>query len=142
VRAYFDTSAFLKLLVQEPGSTTALGVWHTALHVAAASVLFAEASAGLAAARRAGRLTAGAHSSSRRDLWRCWADLEVVLPDGPLCERAGLLAERERLRGYDAVHLAAALEYEADMLVCGDGDLIDAALNSGIGVIDARGPGE
>ena len=138
MRAYFDTSAFLKLLVPESGSTTALSVWRTAISVAGASVLYAEASAGLAAARRAGRLTSGAHSASKRDLNRLWAILTVIIPDEPICEVAGDLAEQEQLRGYDAVHLAAALEYQADVLVCGDGDLVDAALNSGMSVIDAR----
>jgi predicted nucleic acid-binding protein len=138
VRAYFDTSAFLKLLVSEVGSATALHAWQAALYVATASVLYAEARAGLAAAHRAGRLTPRAHASSKRDLWRYWADLDVMVADEPLCERAGDLAERERLRGYDAVHLVAALEYGADLLVCGDGDLLEAALNSGLGVVDAR----
>jgi uncharacterized protein len=138
VRAYFDTSALLKLLVPEPGSSTALHAWRAALSVAAASVLYTEASAGLAAARRAGRLSQRAHAGSKSDLRRLWAGLGVVVPDEPLCQLAGELAERERLRGYDAVHLAAAMEYRADLLVCGDGDLIEAALNCGLGVVDAR----
>lgn len=138
MRAYFDTSALLKLLIPEAGSTTALSVWRTAPSVAAVSVLLTEASAGLAAARRAGRLTSAAYTESRRDLWRLWAILDVVVADMPLCERAADLAERRRLRGYDAVHLAAALGYGADVLVCGDGGLIDAALDTGIGVVDAR----
>jgi hypothetical protein len=28
--------------------------------------------------------------------------------------------------------------YDADVLVCGDGDLLEAALGSGLGVVDAR----
>jgi uncharacterized protein len=138
VKAYFDTSALLKLLVPEAGSTTALSVWRTAPSIAAASVLFAEACAGLAAASRAGRLAPEAYAESKQDLWRLWSVLDVVIPDESLCERAGELAERQRLRGWDAVHLAAALDYGADVLVCGDGDLIDAALDTGIGVVDAR----
>jgi len=138
VKAYFDTSALLKLLIPEAGSGTVLSVWRTAPAVAAVSVIFAEASAGLAAARRAGRLTSAAHAESKRDLWRLWRILDVVIPVEPLCERAGALAERQQLRGYDAVHLAAALDYGADALVSADNDLIDAALDSGIGVVDAR----
>ena len=138
MKAYFDTSALLKLLLQEPGSSTAIQAWRAAKSVAAASVLYVEACAGLAAARRARRLSAVGHTESRRDLQLLWANLDVVIPDQPLCHRAGDLAAREKLRGYDAVHLAAALEYRADVVVCGDGDLLDAALNRGMGVIDAR----
>jgi uncharacterized protein len=138
VKVYFDASAFLKLLVPEPGSATALRAWQAALHVAGASVLYAEACAGLAAAHRSGRLSPRDHSGSKLDLWRLWTNLDVLVADGPLCERAGELAERERLRGCDAVHLAAALEYGADYLACGDGALLDAALDCGLGVVDAR----
>jgi len=138
LRAYFDTSAVLKLVLLEPGSETALHAWRAAQQVGAVSVLYVEAAAGLAAARRARRLSARAHGESTRELEQLWASMHVVLPDCPLCERAAGLAEAERLRGYDAVHLAAALEYGADVLVCGDGDLLDAAVSRGLGVVDAR----
>ena len=138
MRAYFDTSALLKLVLLEPGSETVLHAWRAAQQVGSASVLYVEATAGLAAARRARRLSARAHSESTRDLDDLWASMHVVIPDCPLCERAAGLAEAESLRGYDAVHLAAALEYRADVLVCGDGDLLDAAVSRGLGVVDAR----
>jgi predicted nucleic acid-binding protein len=138
VRAYFDTSALLKLVLLEPGSETALDAWRAAQQVGAVSVLYVEASAGLAAARRALRLSALAHSESAGDLDRLWSSMHVVVADHPLCERAAGLAEAESLRGYEAVHLAAALEYGADLLVCGDGDLLDAALSRGLGTVDAR----
>jgi predicted nucleic acid-binding protein len=35
--------------------------------------------------------------------------MELIGVDGPLAREAGKLAERHRLRGYDAVHLASAL---------------------------------
>jgi hypothetical protein len=37
------------------------------------------------------------------------------------------LAEAERLRGYDAVHLAAAIEIGADVVASSDHDLLRAA---------------
>jgi predicted nucleic acid-binding protein len=138
VRAYFDTSALLKLVLQEPGSETAVSAWRAAQTVGAASILYVEACAGLAAARRARRLTPHAHVQSRQDLQALWATVQVLVPDYPLCDRAAGLAEAENLGGYDAVHLAAALEYHADLLICGDGDLLQAALRRGLGVVDAR----
>jgi predicted nucleic acid-binding protein len=47
-------------------------------------------------------------------------------------------AEREALRGYDAVHLASALLVGADVLVTADRALIEAGRRRGLTVIDAR----
>lgn len=49
--------------------------------------------------------------------------------DDALVRRAGVLAERFGLRGYDAVHLAGAerLTDAEVVLVAGDGDLCEAA---------------
>lgn len=138
MRAYFDTSALLKLVLQEPGSETAARAWQAARAVGAVSILYVEACAGLAAASRARRLAPHAHAQSRQDLQALWATVQVLVPDYPLCDRAAGIAEAESLRGYDAVHLAAALEYHADVLVCGDGDLLQAGLRRGLGVVDAR----
>jgi predicted nucleic acid-binding protein len=40
--------------------------------------------------------------------------------------------------GNDAVHLASAIRAQADVLVCADGDFLQAARNCGLDVIDTR----
>jgi hypothetical protein len=44
------------------------------------------------------------------------------------------LAGREALRGYGAVHLAAALAVRADVVASADGDLCEAARRNGLHV--------
>lgn len=139
MRAYFDTSALLKLILQEPGSTTAERAARASTRLHAVTVLLAEAGAALASAHRSDRLTAASYAVAKDSLAAIWASFFAVVPDVALARRAATLAEREALRGYDAVHLAAALEVQADAFVCADTNLMRAARNRRLRVIDARG---
>ena len=62
--AFFDTSALLKLIIAEPGEEAALGVWGDADEVVASVLLYPEARAALARARR-GRRVRGAARCAR-----------------------------------------------------------------------------
>jgi predicted nucleic acid-binding protein len=134
--AYFDTSAFVRCLVAEPGAETAQRVWETADDVASVRLLYPEVRAALARARRLGRLTSRLHASVKATCEAMWSELAVVEVDAALAADAGDLAELETLRGYDAVHLAAALTVECDVLVCGDDDLCAAGLRRGLSVVN------
>ena len=54
--AYFDTSALLPLLIDEPGSERAGRLWDEADHVVSVRLIYVEARAALAQARRLERL--------------------------------------------------------------------------------------
>jgi predicted nucleic acid-binding protein len=100
---------------------------------AASSILsYPEGRAALASARRGGRLTATGYVRASTEFESLHAELLVVAIDHGLAHRAGALAERFALRGYDAVHLACALSLATDTtLVSWDEDLRTAAANSG-----------
>jgi hypothetical protein len=130
VIAYFDTSALIPLIVEEPGSDRASQVWDAAERVVTVRVAYPEGRAALARARRIGRLTPRAYRVARdgfEDLWRQLDRLEVT---AGLAQRAGDLAEQLGLRAYDAVHLAAAETLAPDpdvVVVAGDTELLNAA---------------
>jgi predicted nucleic acid-binding protein len=133
-----DTSALIKLIVVEDGSDLAADLWDG--YPAASSVLaYPEARAALAAARRAGRLTARAHDRAVAELDALNAELVIVGVDEALAQRAGELADEGALRGYDAVHLASALALGAGdtILVSWDRDLSNAAVGAGLAVAPA-----
>ncbi len=131
---YVDTSTLLKLIIDEEGSDRADIVWQSADTVASVSLILVEARAALAAASRGGRLTARQHAAARSELDVLLGDLYVVEPTGEVIAHAADLAEREELRGYDAVHLAAALTVRADLLTSADAALCDAAARQGLHV--------
>jgi hypothetical protein len=134
--AYFDTTALVPLLVEESGSGRGSVLWDSAERVFSTRLVYAEGRAALAMAARAGRMS----RSALRDAVENFEDLyqqigRVEVSEG-IVHRAGELAELYSLRGYDAVHLAAAdvLPPQDLVLVSGDGPLCRAAEAIGIAV--------
>lgn len=134
--AYFDTSAFIPLVVDEPGSEVAARLWDGADHVVSVRLIYAEARAALAQAQRMGRVTRGQLPRLVADVGSLYSQLDRMEIDEALVRRAGDLAERFGLRGYDAVHLAGAERLNEDqlVLVAGDGSLLEAATDLGVAV--------
>lgn len=107
---YLDTSALVKLYVEEQGTAAVVERVERAGAVVTVRVTYAEARAALARHRREGALNAAAHRQAVRELDAEWRTCNIVDISDPVVHRAGALAERHALRGYDAVQLAAALE--------------------------------
>ncbi|MGQ0431922.1 MAG: type II toxin-antitoxin system VapC family toxin [Microthrixaceae bacterium] len=126
--AYFDTSALVPLLVEEPGSERAGRMWDESSRVASVRLAYPEARAALAQAQRDARITAPALRQTVRELDRLFDQLDVVEVTATLAHRAGELAEAHSLRGYDAVHIAAAEQLfdEELVLVAGDAAMLRA----------------
>lgn len=133
---YFDTSAIIKLLIDEPGTPVVQKLWTSADRRVTCALTLVEARAALAAARRANRLSAAGLKRARAELAGLLDQAVEVLIDDDLVETACELAESEALRGYDAVHLAAAVRIEATVFVTADGDLVAAADHRGLHVVD------
>jgi hypothetical protein len=111
-------------------------VWDEASRPVSSPLVYAEGRAALALAHRLGRITRGYRVAvgSFRDVYSA---LEAVGVSEEVVLRAGDLAERHELRGFDAVHLASALETLSDgtPLVTWDEDLSRAARAEGLAVI-------
>jgi predicted nucleic acid-binding protein len=122
-------------VIVEAGSDLVAELWDAPLDVASSILSYPEARAALAAARRGGRLGAIAHGRAREEFEAVYGELLLIGVDGHLAVRAGQLAERLGLRGYDAVHLASALALAADVtFVSWDAQLRRAAAASGCAV--------
>jgi len=134
--AYFDTSALVPLLIDEPGSGVAVQMWDEAERIIAIPLLYAEGRAALAQAQRMGRISRRQLRAAVDELDEVFSQIDVVGIDEPLVRRAGELAETHGLRRYDAVHLAAA-QRAADrdlVVVAGDRALLTAAAAVGLAV--------
>jgi uncharacterized protein len=140
VIAYFDTSALIPLLVEEPGSLRAGRVWDVADHVTSVRLIYTEARAALAQAARLGRLASADLPATLEELEELYGQLDLLEVDDVLVRRAGELAQHHALRGYDAIHLAAAERVRGDttIMVAGDGDLCAAAGALGLAVVDTH----
>lgn len=116
---YLDTSALLKRYVRETGSR-----WVTALYAANAGHTLAtglvtkvEAVAALAAKQRRGGISLIDYQQAESDLRHDFAHIYSVIEiDEPLIDLAANLAKQHRLRGYDAVQLAAAVTLQTILI--------------------------
>lgn len=105
---YLDTSAFLKLYLKEPESRQVRHAIARAKVICTHLIAYAEMRAGLAQAVRMNRVPASGLSHVISRFEADWLNMELVVVDEPLVRRAGDLAERFGLRGYNSVHLAVA----------------------------------
>jgi len=110
VTVYLDTSSLVKLYVAEPGSDVVRGLVTQASVVATSGIAYPETLAALARRRRERALTMAAFTRAKRAFEEDWTKYLAVEVSASVCREAGELAERYRLRGYDAVHVASYLE--------------------------------
>lgn len=105
---YLDTSAFVRLYIEEDDHDAILDSTRKATLVATHLIAYAEMRAALAKMRRMKRITVAELNKIKRSFERDWQNAVHVHPTELLIRRAGELAEQHALRGYDSVHLAAA----------------------------------
>jgi predicted nucleic acid-binding protein len=136
VIAYFDTSALLPLFINEPSTDRCTRLWNEASRVVSVRLLYPEARASIARAERMGRVTRAQHAAAIAELDAIIAEVDHIELTADLATSAGELAHTHGLRGYDAVHLAAASTVaDSDLIVVtGDADLAAAATSLGIAV--------
>lgn len=103
---YLDSSALVKLYVSEPASEATRALAGAADVLATSRVSYAEALSAFARRRRERRLTEEALRTLVDRLSVDWPEMAIVDVDEIA---AGALAVRHGLRGFDAIHLAAAL---------------------------------
>lgn len=127
--AYFDTSAIVPLLIDEPSTERCRAHWLNADRLVAVALALVEARAALAMAARMGRITAAQLGAAADRLPGLLDQAELVSVDDDLLESAADLAEAHALRAYDAVHLAAAMRVRLPgvVVVAGDTTLLTAA---------------
>lgn len=127
---YLDTSALVKLFIEESGSSEVRTATRLAGESATSRIAYVEFLATLARREREG-LPPAEGQEIRKQFEASWPNLIVIEVNRAITIRAAALARVHRLRAYDAVHLASAQEiYEtaADVVfACFDVRLNEAA---------------
>ena len=103
---YLDTSALLKLYVQEAHSAETLALIQGAAGVGTSVLTYTETAAALARAVRMELLSDDAARAAWRQFQADWPGYTRLKLSTALVERAAALAWDFGLRGYDATHLA------------------------------------
>jgi uncharacterized protein len=132
---YFDASAFVKLLAEEPGSDLAAQLWDGCDAAVAGRLAYPEVRAALAAAACNHDLSEDELDAAEQAWEEYWAASRPVELTATVERQAGRLAREHALRGADAVHLASAL-------AIGDPELViavwDRRLHTGAQAVGMR----
>lgn len=105
---YLDTSALVKLYIEEDGSEQVSALYEQAISVGSHQIAFVEFHAALARRHREGDLRNQDFEAAKQSFTTHWADYLQVQTNQALLGSAAELAEAFALRAYDSVHLAAA----------------------------------
>jgi predicted nucleic acid-binding protein len=106
---YLDTSNLVKLYVEEPGSASVRRLVEQAEIVTSSIVAYPEARAAFARRHRERSLAPADHRRAKAALDADWPRVLALEVGTAVAHSAGELAERHRLRGFDALHLASCL---------------------------------
>lgn len=134
---YLDTSALVKLYVEEAGSPEAREVVQEAQVVASSRIAYVESRAAFARKYRERGITRNAYRATIRDIDHDWAHYLILDVSDDLVKLAGSFTEIHALRAFDAIHLASAvtLQKETGRVVafsCFDTRLSSAARKEGL----------
>lgn len=104
---FCDTSALMKLLVDEAQSDQMRQISTTVDAIGVCRISWAETMAALARLQREDPISNEDLEQARQQLIQCWKTFTIVEVCQPLVETAGRFADVFALRGYDSVQLAA-----------------------------------
>jgi hypothetical protein len=135
---YLDTSALVKLLVQEAHSSEVKAAARLAGTCGTSRIAYVETLAALARREREG-LAPHLAQEIRASFETMWESLMLVEVNRPITVRAAVLARTHGLRAYNAVHLASAQEIHETIpdtvFACFDERLNKAAMAQGMRVL-------
>jgi len=136
---YIDTSALLKLFIQETYSDDIRRLVESADLVATGLITRAETAAGINRLTRMNLVTPAECETVLSNFRKEWGDYHRILVTEQIVIRADFLTGQYSLRGYDSVHLACALTWSEllgapVMMATFDRELHEAAPKSGMEV--------
>ena len=105
---FCDTSALLKLFIDEQGSESMINARSSSKGIAVCRITWAESMAALAQRSRFKGTNQSRLAQARSMFEQAWPGFVIADITQPLVEKAGVFAEAFALRGYDSVQLAAA----------------------------------
>ncbi len=144
---YADTSALVKLFVTETHSEAARQTFQKAQLLGTGLITRAELGSALARSKSRAILSESQAREARQQLQLVWPTWVHIVIGESLVARAESLAWEYKLRGYDAVHLAAAQVWQEQIehsvtLATFDQELWEAAPLAGLKVWPQSAPAE
>jgi predicted nucleic acid-binding protein len=134
VKVFFDSSSLVKRYVEEKGTGEILALCERASELGVSVICYPEIISALCRLRRERRIESSGYVAVKQALARDLRDAVICdLTETGILQSIYLL-EENTLRAMDAIHIAAALDWEADLFVSGDVHQLKAAKKAGLQV--------
>jgi predicted nucleic acid-binding protein len=135
MRTFFDSSGLAKRYIKEQGSDKVEALLAEATEAAVGLICPPEIISALSRLRRQSSISAAQYDIAKKALFEDIEDMSICAITIPVVHVAIDLIERHPLRTMDALHVACALDWQADLFVSSDRRQLAAAAKSGLHVI-------
>lgn len=132
MRLAVDTSSFAKRYIQESGSDRLDALLQNASELALSIILVPELFSSLNRRLREDALTAKEYRETKMQVLEDVRDATILQLTPGVVSSSVKLLENNALRAMDALHVACAMEWRADLFVTSDRRQLDAARKSGL----------
>lgn len=132
MNVFLDSSALAKRYVQEPGSDRLEEILSSASSLGVSVICLSEVVSALCRRRRERKLSRQQYLKAKQALLEDIEDASVINVTDQVMARAVELLERWPLRSSDALHIASAAEWSAELFVSADERQCTAARRCGL----------
>ncbi|MGC9964827.1 MAG: type II toxin-antitoxin system VapC family toxin [Syntrophobacteraceae bacterium] len=137
MRVFFDTSAFVKRYIEEPGADKVIEICGNAENLVLSILCLPEIISTLNRLVREDKLSRSDYKKTRDLILKEIEDVEICYITPEVVARTIDCLENNPVRAMDALHLGCALVVEPDLFVSSDHRQIEAAEKEGLKVIEA-----
>ena len=137
MKVFFDTSAFVKRYVEEPGTEKVIEICDQTEQLVLSVICLPEMISTLNRLVREGKLPAADYRTLRDLILREIEDAEICRLTPEVVSQTLRCLENNDLRAMDAIHLGCAVVVKPDLFVSADKRQIKAAQKEGLKVVEA-----
>lgn len=135
MKVFFDSSAFAKRYIVEPGSDRVEKICSQSTMLGVSSICLPEIVSALCQLRRQSVITEDQYKNAKEALLRDLEDALICNITPSVIKQSIHILEISKVRSLDALHIACALEFEAETFVSSDIQQLSAARTAGMKVL-------
>jgi predicted nucleic acid-binding protein len=132
MKAYLDSSAFAKRFIEESGSDGVESICALASELGLSVICVPEIVSALNRRRRENTLTQNQYNVAKKRLLDDVRDADIIFLTPPVIGSAIVILEASPVRAMDALHVACALEWGAELFASSDKQQLQAAKRAGM----------
>ena len=134
MRLFLDSSAMVKRYIDEPGSETVDTLCSQAMELGISVICLPEVVSALCRLIREGKLVSSQYRMLKQELVSDGEDSEILDISPGVISVATAVLEKTPSRAMDAIHIASAIQWNADLFVSSDLRQIASAEEFGLRV--------